>query len=110
MSYVIFNYVDDFMSIDNITRGWASFNVMGNLLRDLGVHESLEKSVQPTHILEFLGVLFDLLRQLIFLPHDKLAELNELLDRWLKSNSCTEKQLQSLAGKTPICGHLCPTR
>ena len=87
------------MSIDYVDRAWRSFIALGNLLRDLGVHESIEKSVAPTHLIEFLGILFDLLRMLIFLPQDKLVELRQLLQKWRHTQVCTKKELQSIAGK-----------
>ena len=99
IGYIVYNYVDDFMSIDCIKQAWASYNTLANLLRDLGVNEALDKSVAPTHIIEFLGILFDLLRMLIFVPADKLEEIIYLLKTWRQYRKCTKKQLESLAGK-----------
>ena len=65
IEYFVANYVDDFMGLDSQHRIWASFNTLRNLLRDLGASEACEKAVLPTHALEFLGVLFDLLNMTI---------------------------------------------
>ena len=99
MSYVVFNYIDDFMSIDNQTHAWKSFNAMAALLRDLGVCEAIDKSVPPIHIIEFLGILFDLLRMIICLPEEKLKDIRKVLQRWETHMYMTKKQLQSVARK-----------
>ena len=75
MSYVVYNYIDDFMSIDHFKKAWRSYEAMGRLLNDLGVREAENKSVPPTNIIEMLGVLFDLIRMIILLPESKLVEL-----------------------------------
>ena len=75
ISYTVFNYIDDFMSIDCQEQAWASYRAMGNLLRDLGVHEAEDKTVQPTQVVELLGILYDFLHMVISLPEDKLKEL-----------------------------------
>ena len=51
----MYNYIDDFMSLDFEERSWSAYKVMGNLLRDIGVCEAEGKSVAPTQIIEFLG-------------------------------------------------------
>ena len=51
----MYNYIDDFMSLDFEERSWSAYNVMDNLLRDIGVCEAEGKSVAPTQIIEFLG-------------------------------------------------------
>ena len=101
LRHIIFNYVDDFMGIDEITPAWRSFKTLGNLLRDLGVNEAAEKTVQPSHIIEFLGIVFDMLRQIILLPEGKLKEIKQELNRWSSNNVDKKslKQLQSLAGR-----------
>ena len=99
LSYTVFNYIDDFMSIDLFTRAWKSFKTLENLMRDLGVQEAPDKAVAPVHIIEFLGILFDLLRMIILLPEDKMNQIKHLLKVWQRMDKCTKKQLQSLTGK-----------
>ena len=99
MEFVVFNYIDDFMSIDTWTRAYKSFNTLGSLLHDLGVKEALDKSVAPTHIIELLGVMFDLIRLIICLPEEKIQEIQRILVKWQRKQYMTKKQLQSVAGK-----------
>ena len=99
IEYIVFNYIDDFMSIDKIKQAWKSYITLGNLLRDLGVQEALEKSVQPTTVIEFLGIIFDLIRMLLFVPSDKLHHIKVELRKWQSKKLATKQQIQSLAGK-----------
>ena len=99
IEYFVANYVDDFMGLDSRHRIWASFNTLRNLLRDLGASEACEKAVLPTHVLEFLGVLFDLLNMTISVSPQRLRELKAELGRWRRKNRYTRKQLESLLGK-----------
>ena len=99
ISYVIYNYIDDFMLINQEERAWKSFKTLGRLLKSLGVDEAEEKSVALTHVIEFLGVLFDLLRMLLILPQDKMYQIRELLKQWAGRKMMTKKHLQKLVGK-----------
>ena len=99
LSYSLFNYVDDFMGIELRERIWASYNTLGNLLRDLGVKESLKKAVPPTHVLEFLGVLFDLLRMTISVTPYRMQQIMHELHKWETRKHFYIRQLQQLIGK-----------
>ena len=99
LTYVIYIYIDDFMSLDYMDCAWKSYNTLGNLLRDLGVNEAIDKAVPPSHIIEFLGVTFDLLRMLLILPQDKMDQINILLKQWHRKTRMKRKELQSIAGK-----------
>ena len=99
LQHVVYNYVDDFMSIDTWEKAWSSFHTMARLLRDLGVNEAVEKSISPMHIIEFLGIIFDLLRMIIMLPSDKLEEIKRSIKEWKRKKTCTLNDLQRMAGK-----------
>ena len=99
IEYVVFNYIDDFMSLDAYENACRSYIALGNLLRDLGVHVAEEKSVFQTQIIEFLGVLYDFVQMTISLPEEKMVEIKQLLRIWLKKKDMTVKQLQKLVGK-----------
>ena len=99
MSYHVYNYCDDFMSVNTPSRAWAGYAALGNLLRDLGVREAEDKSVPPTTVIEFLGVIFDLIRMLLIIPEDKLDDIRSTLSKVLETKRVTKKQMQSLIGK-----------
>ena len=75
IEYIIYNYIDDFMSLDFLHRAWQAYESLGNLLRDLGVNEASDKSVAPMQIIEFLGVIFDFIHMVIHLPQDKVIDI-----------------------------------
>ena len=99
LSYNLFNYVDDFMGIEEMQKIWHSYHTLGNLLRDLGIKESVKKAVAPTHIIEFLGVLFDMLRMTISITPQRMEEILAELQTWLQLEYYYIKKLQRLIGK-----------
>ena len=99
MSYIVYNYIDDFVSIDSKERAWKSYLALGRLLKQLGVDEAEDKVVPPTQLIEVLGVLFDLIRMIIVLPQDKLDSINMELRKWQNRTYMSKKQLQCIAGK-----------
>ena len=108
LTYIIYNYVDDFMSLDYQRRAWQSYHALGNLLRDLGVNEAEDKAVEPAQCIEFLGVLYDLVNMTISLPQDKLQELMDQLQRYIKQKFYTKKQLQQITRRLQfVTGCVC---
>ena len=78
---------------------------MGSLLRDLGVNEAEDKAWPPSEIVEFLGILYDLVNMTISIPDEKLQELKTLLHIWKHSEAMTKNQLQKLAGKLQFAAY-----
>ena len=100
IQYNLFNYVDDFMGLEaSFKTANNGFRTLGFLLRDLGVGESLEKSVEPTQIIEFLGVLFNLLTLTISVTPEKMQEITSHLDKWQHKEYYTRNELEQLLGK-----------
>ena len=87
------------MSIEVRDRAMASFLTLGRLLHDLGVKEAPDKSVWPSTVVEFLGILFNLVLLTISVPPAKMQDIHRLLKTWTNKHMCTKKELQSLAGK-----------
>ena len=99
MKYFLANYVDDFMGLEEESRAWTAFETLGNLMRDIGAVEATDKAVSPSYIVEFLGVLFNLLELTISVTPDRMQELlNELAERREK-RMFRSKELESLIGK-----------
>ena len=99
LAYFIANYVDDFMGLEYPERVWQSFNTLRNLLRDLGASEATQKAVLPTYIIEFLGVLFDLITMTISITPKRMEGLLHELEEWEMHRSYNRVQLESLLGK-----------
>ena len=99
LSYILFNYIDDFMGIELKNRAWEAYNTLGHLLRDLGAHEAENKAVPPCEEIEFLGIWFNLKTLIMTLPKAKLTDTKALIRRWLGKETCTKNQLEKLIGK-----------
>ena len=87
------------MSLDSYIRAWQAYETLGNLLRDLRVNEALEISVSPTQLIEFLGVMFDLINMIIYLPSDKVTDILQELNKWARKKTMTKNALQKIVGK-----------
>ena len=107
LQYFVTNYVDNFMGLDSMERILQSFHTLRNLLRDLGASEALQKAVEPTHIIEFLGVLFDLLRMTISVSPSRVQELEQELQDWQHRTTYTRKQLDFLTREITVHFKLC---
>ena len=69
------NYVDDFVSAELRARVWQSYKFLTNFLEKIGVLTSKEKLVPPTIRLEFLGVIFDMVKMSMEISDQKLKEI-----------------------------------
>ena len=100
---VFFNsmvYVDDFGGCEKTQeRAIQSSEALHNLLKDLGLEESLKKEYKPSTSMPFLGVNFDTVRLEMSIPPEKLAEVREEVTLWENKTKGTKKTLQQLLGK-----------
>ena len=99
LDYFVVNYVDDFMGLDLPKKAQHGYQALGHLLRDLGVSESEKKSIPPSDIIEFLGVLYNLAEQTISITPERLQELLLELEKWTYRTSTTRNHLEKLLGK-----------
>lgn len=99
MGYGVKNFVDDFMGIELVEQVTEAFLALRRLLRDLGVDEAQDKAVPPSYIVEFLGILFNLLTLTMEIPKDKVEDLLEELESWSQRSLTTRKRMESLLGK-----------
>ena len=99
INYFIANYVDDFMGLEHADRVWAAYNALGNLLRDLGISKAIAKAIPPTHIIEFLGVWYNLIDMTISVTQHRIQKLQAELQQWDRTKWYNLKRLQSLVGK-----------
>ena len=56
------------------------------------------KNIGPFHVLEFMGIVLDLVRMEPCLPDDKLTRIRDLLDSFKNCCSVRLVELQSLVG------------
>lgn len=92
------NYLDDFGGCDFPCRAQLAFETLGFLLQALGLKENIQKAVEPSTLMVFLGILFNSEDMTLTIPEEKLFQTRMLLREWLCRVSCTFKELQSLLG------------
>ena len=99
LTYFVLNYVDDLMGLELEHKVMTAYRTLGNLLRDLGVSEATDKAVPPSDIIEFLGILFDLVNMTISVTPARLVEIMQELKMWKHKTWYSRVQLESLIGK-----------
>ena len=98
--YNSINYSDDIGGCEEtVERATQASVALSNLLRELGLKESLDKYHPPSTCMPYLGVQFDSVKQQMSVPPEKLAEVREELEKWKKKSTATKKTLQQLLGK-----------
>ena len=77
----------------------------------LGLPLSQNKTVGPTYVLGYLGILLDSIRMEASLPIEKVSRITEFIEVFLNRASCTKRELLSLLGHLNYaCKVICPGR
>ena len=66
---------------------------------EIGMPISLDKSVGPVQVIEFLGLTIDSMLMVIWVPQDKLQDISSILITMIKKWKATGYKLELLAGK-----------
>ena len=99
MGYGILNYLDDFAGAETEQLAKRAFEKLGCLLEACGLEESKEKAIAPTTRMPFLGVDCDTVKLTLEVTPDRVIEILELVESWLKRVTATVREIQSLLGK-----------
>ena len=100
LSYEGINYLDDLGGAEIKARAKEAYLVLGKLLQDLGVWESLSKVCEPRTLMIFLRVLFNTLTMTLEVTPERLKALLLELRTWCENKTCASlKEVQSLLGK-----------
>ena len=97
--YIVFNYIDDFLGVDDMSIIHESFQEFADMLSRVGCREAESKAEPPNYIMEFLGVLFNSLMGTMSITDARLHEIGELVVDWLDKLTCTRNELEQLIGK-----------
>ena len=94
------NYSDDIAGVEvSEEKALKSSLALEKLFQDLGMEESSSKYHPPSTDMPFLGVRFDTVKLQMSVPPEKLEDLREELNLWMKKTTATKKTLQQLLGK-----------
>ena len=101
MKKIPVNYLDDFLFAALMQ--WLcdhQINIFMQICADINLPVNLDKTVWSTTRLTFLGLLIDMVQQMIFLPREKILKgrymIGNILNR--KSKKVTVKEIQQLTG------------
>ena len=93
------NYLDDFLFIALLKAlCQLQLDVFMDVCQEIKLPISVEKTMYPTTRIVFLGLLIDTIRQMVFLPVEKISRGKELVQCLLNKKKVTVKQLQKLCG------------
>ena len=83
LAFFILNYADDYAGAEpDLERATLSFDMIGQLLSDLGLEESVAKACPPSTSMTYLGVLFNTIDMCLHVDPEKLRELKAELKKW----------------------------
>jgi len=97
--YNMVNYLDDFCGVEKINKSAPAFDYLQKLLVELGVEEARKKASPPATRMAFLGIWFDTEKMTMEVTPERLIEIKELTQHWLKKRKATLKEVQSIIGK-----------
>ena len=93
-------YLDDIVVVTATEEeGHRQYQIVKQLLDNLGLPEATEKKQSPATKVRWLGIMVDTIDMSLSIPADKLANTLALVDAYASRDSINRKQLQSLIGK-----------
>lgn len=92
-------YLDDVLVICNRDRDAdASFKVVRDIIRELGLPIAWKKVITPTRIIKFLGIIIDLDVREVRMPVEKIHAFMALAKETSNKKYVSRRTLQSIAG------------
>ncbi len=105
----LLNYIDDFVGwSDNLKSAQQGYEMLRQLLKDLGLPEAVEKSQPPSNKVTWLGYIIDTKANELRIPPAKLTTTIDLAKHWYQKPYCTPAHLRSLLGKLLYHSHCVP--
>lgn len=96
---VIFHLLDDFLTVDRPTDcGERTMALLSLIFNKLSIPLSKKKTVGPSCVLEYLGIVLDTVNMQARLPQDKVNRITDFITLILSKKSCTRKELEQLLG------------
>ncbi|CAG2219551.1 unnamed protein product [Mytilus edulis] len=94
---VIFHLLDDFLTVDRPTDcGERTMALLSLIFNKLSIPLSKKKTVGPSCVLEYLGIVLDTVNMQARLPQDKVKRITDFITLILSKKSCTRKELEQL--------------
>jgi hypothetical protein len=104
MGFYILNYLDDLAGVEKKENADFAYLTLTQILEKSGIEEAPQKCSPPSHIMVFLGVLFNSQTMTMEITPERLLEIKNLIKIWLQKKKATVKEIQSLLGKLNFVG------
>jgi len=104
------SYIDDFLFSHNNALRLRRQSVFAiNEFYELGWYVSLAKSdLEPSQVAQFIGVIFDTVRDRCFLPDKKVQALRDLILLYVRSRLWSRKLLEKFCGMLAFASQIVP--
>ena len=108
----VLHVLDDFLFIARTElECQRALDIFLRICEDIGVPIAPEKTVNPSRLLQFLGIDLNTIDMFSSIPVEKVEKFSSLIDRLLQSKSVTLKTIQSMTGMLNFCcGVIAPAR
>ena len=93
------NYLDDLGGAEVEDLAQQAFDLLGQIMINIGIRESTKKAVAPTSCMTFLGILFNTLEMTMTITPERCEEVRGILQAWLLREQASLRDMQQLLGK-----------
>ena len=93
--FPIINYIDDFLGFGMPMSARRSYDVLYDVMRQLGLTINKSKLITPCTCAVCLGIVVD---ATLSIPEEKLNQVKKAVHEWSHKKFCTKRQPQSLLG------------
>ena len=107
--YAFVHYLDDFFMVHklNHTCGYI-MGTFKQVCHEIGMPISLDKSIRPVQVIEFMGLTIDSVLMVVRVPDNKLQDISSILITMIKKQKATGCELEFLAGKLNFISRIIP--
>ena len=94
----VVNYLDDIAGAESWNKADRAFRLLGVILQQCGIEESVAKACAPNTKMVFLGILVDTVAMSLEITKDRLQDIIAELQLWKSKVWATKREVQSLVG------------
>ena len=93
------NYLDDLGAAEERKNAQKAFEVLGEILSNIGIKQSKDKVQELSPIAIFLGILYNTISMTMEIMPQRLMEIKQMVTDWLNKEQASLKDIQRLLGK-----------
>ena len=97
---LLFNYLDDYWAGHiSLFQAWDQFLDLLEVLIELGIPTQWKKVSPPDKRQKLLGFIFDIAKQIFYVPPEKVEKICEAIDELIQNRQRSRAQIASVRGK-----------